>query len=60
MGGGGGAVAGCQKEIDPLGLGLEWLRLRASARGSLAMCQIREYEGPQSAFGPDAKYDNYY
>ena len=32
--------------------------LRASARGSLAMGQIREYEGPQSAFGPDAKYNN--
>ena len=27
-------------------------------RGSLAMRQIREYKGPQSAFGPDAKYDN--
>ena len=29
--------------------------------GSLAMIQIREYEGPQSAFGPDTKkikYDN--
>ena len=52
-GGGGGAVAVKKRSIPPIP---PWLR--ASARGSLAMGQIREYEGPQSALGPDAKYDN--
>ena len=46
-GGGGGAVTVKKRSTPPIP---PWLR--ASARGSLAMDQIREYEGPQIAFGP--------
>ena len=55
----GGGSCRCQKEIDPsdppLATGLSG---GGGGGGSLAMGQIREYEGPQSVFGPDAKYDN--
>ena len=50
------AVEGGQSLRSPLAKGLEG---GGGGGGSLAMGQIREYKGPQSAFGPDAKKIKY-
>ena len=67
-GGGGGGVLSLSADSTSEG-GLSLSKRDRSLPGygpqrgrvSLAMRQIREYKGPQSAFGPDqadAKYDN--
>ena len=49
-GGGGGWAVAVKKGSIPIGY-----RPEQGGGGSLAMGQIREYKGPQSAFRPDAK-----